>query len=264
MILLWLAAGIIELFFPSFMQIIAPGARTTSVRGVTSLAMEPSFYGYTCLFFMILAARFKTGRVTYCALCVFQIVFLAQSAVGVLYLFVLGGSYIFFTASVRKKIAFIIIFIASLAVILSVIDKLEILGRSRMVNLFMTTFNNANSNVAESIEQISERDGSIASRIHAITFGIGGFLKDIGLPHGFIYRGRIMSGYGAILYEFGTIGLCVIIMITRRFLKAFSVQAAIAVSIVMLSAVQLTSPTFIFLVAVAEYESYTARRKLFA
>lgn len=254
MILLWLAAGISEIFFPGLMQILTPGARTTASRGVTGLSMEPSFYGYTCFFFMIMAMKFRTGRVKYCALCVFQIIFLAKSAVGVLYLFVLSGVYIFFTGSIRRRITLIILSVLMLVAVVIAVNNIASLRQSRLVSLIIRIFENPN--ILQNAAKISETDASVAQRVHAITFGTGDFFTDMGLPHGFMYEERIMSGYGAVLYELGIFGLAVIVMITKRLSRSFGFPAAMAVSVVMFSAVQLASPTFIFLVAIAEYEAY--------
>lgn len=211
---------------------------------------------------MIMAMKFRTGRVKYCALCVFQIVFLAKSAVGALYLIVLSGVYIFFTGSIRRRIMLIGLLVLTLIAGIIAVNHIEALKQSRMVSLIIKIFENPN--ILSNMAKISETDGSVASRIHAITFGTGDFFMDMGLPHGFMYTGRIMSGYGAVLYELGIFGLAVIIMITRRLHRSFGFPAAAAVSVVMFSAVQLASPTFIFLVAMAEYDVYTAKRKILA
>lgn len=263
MILVWLYFGIAEIFYPNIAQIVLPGARGIFGlgRGVTGLAMEPSFYGYMCFFFFILATKFKTERVKYCVLSVFQNVFLAQSASGSLYFLILAGSYIFLTASIRRKIIYLIVFIITLYVVFSLAERIEMLRSSRMLSLFNSTFNNsASSNVMKNMEEISTKDVSVGARWAAITFGFGSFFSDLGIPHGFIYQGRIMSGYGATLYEMGLIGLALIIMITRRLSKSFGTQASVTVSIVMVAAVQLALPTFAFIVAIAEYERYIAKR----
>ena len=50
----------------------------------------------------------------------------------------------------------------------------------------MSAFNNPDANMLESIETISESDGSIAARIYAITFGISKSTvhKDVTLKNG--------------------------------------------------------------------------------
>ena len=259
MILLWLASGIAELFFPSLMQVFTPGARTSLNRGVTGLSMEPSFYGYMCFFFMIMSTKFQTQRFTYCVLCIFQIVFLARSTVGVLYLFVFAAVYTAFAASPRRKITFAIASVVVFAIVVAIANRSDIVKNSRIWLLFMNVIESPN--IIESVQGIAETDASVSARIVSITFSVGDFFRDMGMPNGFMYSGRLMSGYGAMMYELGIIGLAAVIIITSRLLKAFGIQAAVAILIVMFSAVQLASPTFIFLVSVAEYVSFREKNR---
>ena len=86
-IIAYLLIGITQKYInPLFLSTWVSNLRTNSWRGVTSLASEPSFYGYVCIFLMILAIEFKNGSYLYITCLMIQILVLCaqtgQSASG--------------------------------------------------------------------------------------------------------------------------------------------------------------------------------------
>ena len=109
LILIWLVVGLIQTFWtPYFMKEFVANMRTSGNRGVTSLASEPSFYGYMMIFMGFLASRFKKrrDRIVFEGLCLLQIIFLAKSAVTLIYLVVFIGFYAIVSFFSNQKISF--------------------------------------------------------------------------------------------------------------------------------------------------------------
>lgn len=252
-ILLWTLAGLIEWYYPELMDIVTPGARTTAGRGVTGFAMEPSFYGYMAFFFITMAIDFAEDKIIYIIICLFQIFILAKSSVAILYLVVLAATYIMFNMSfIEKAICFALLFMAVVTV-LDIIRNSDWLMRYRMASLFVRFSNNISG--IWNLESIKRIDQSTFERVYSIVRSVSSFIIDIGIPHGFFYGGRIESGYGTSLYELGFAGLFMLYAITKRFILNLRLFVAISLSVVMFSAVQMTLPTFAFMVAIAEYKN---------
>ena len=103
-------------------------------------------------------------------------------------------------------------------------------------------------------------DVSIKERLLSITLSLRYFFVDFGFPHGFVLfkeynHNRIMSGFGALLYEMGIIGLIYIVYIFKTIKSSFNVSYAFSIIIIMFSAIQLGLPIFGFLTGFALYES---------
>lgn len=267
LILLWLIVGCIELIYPPFSQMILPGSRTTAGRGVVGLAMEPSFYGYTMFFFLILASIFKKNSFAYQLICAFQIVFLAKSSIAIvflaLYLLLWGMEKCqkMYRLSLQKFVKLslgIIMTICSITILCQVLVKT--MPDSRMVVLAKKMIFNMES--LSNLDELYQLDASVAERVDSIAFALTGFAKNIGLPNGFIYADgrRIMSGYGTPLYELGIVGVVLIVALIVICMKGFFPHwsKAIAITATMFAAIQLSSPTFSFLISVALYK---CRRK---
>ena len=87
-ILLWGLVACIQFFYDkSFLNwFISGGARTSESRGVAGVFSEPSFYGFACVMAIILVNDFKEQKNVWRIIAVFQLIFLAQSSVGIVYL----------------------------------------------------------------------------------------------------------------------------------------------------------------------------------
>lgn len=100
-------------------------------------------------------------------------------------------------------------------------------------------------------------DESVEQRMNHISLSVGYFISDCTLPHGFTkfitYSKRIMSGYGAFLYEMGIIGAVYILYYFRLIWRSFNFSTGIAITIVMFSAIQVGNPMFALLIGYCLY-----------
>lgn len=241
---IWFFVATVQLFVDrSFLSFIVSNFRTTSNRGVCSLTSEPSFYGYMCFFALIISRKFKKDRNFYSVLLMVQIVFFAQSAVTLVYLMVLVGfvglKYILSRGIVKSTL---IITAALIAVPIVWMIVSEHMASSRIVVIISSFLEDPSS---------LQKDESIMARFGDIMLSLESFLKDFGLPHGFSKfitpEGRIMSGYGTLLHELGVVGLAYIFLIYKKIKSSFNMSYAMAITIVMFSAIQIGIPIFAFL-----------------
>ena len=124
--------GVIQISFnQKFMSSLVNRMTTTENRGITSLSVEPTFYGLICLFLLIIF--FTTdirNKNIYIALLVIQIIFLAQSTMTILLIFLYAFYYLLFKINLRVLLAFImssvllIIFIFNTEIIAGTEDSL--------------------------------------------------------------------------------------------------------------------------------------------
>lgn len=256
--LIWIFIGLVQLFFiRDFMNFLISDSRTTTTRGVTSLAVEPSYFGIILIFFMLieLLTTYNKKWMLLYSIC---IIILTQSAMAVLYLMVFAGIYY---SIYNKRIFFVtIIFIILLFVILLNIDS-----TSRLINLLQKI-------VTVGPIKLIQLDGSINDRIGHIYFSFKGFFINYFLPHGFsswakylavevpkqtffwnITPYRIMSSYGSALFTLGFIGLLlpfiynrVIYKITNKRKKIF---LFLFLNIFYLTAIPISFPLFSFFLA---------------
>lgn len=254
----YLVVGLIQrLLFREFAYDVVANARTTSNRGVISLCSEPSFYGYMCIFFMILALDFKKDKLFYIINLLFQIIFIAKSAVTMLYLLIFVG--VFFICSLNKF---------SLKKVLLIIG---IIVAIVAISYYFLTSKNSNQRIAYFIKTIITQK-NVSSIIHAlgndtsvyirftdIWICIKGFVIRYGLPYGFNTK-KISSGYGSLIYTMGWIGVAIIYKIANICYGAFPSSKLkrtlpFFLAIIMFSAIQLSNPAFAFLVGYFAYKN---------
>lgn len=266
-ILLWLVAGLLELIFPASAKIIMPGSRTSSGRGVVGLAMEPSFYGYMCFFFMLLSTKFKTRKRLYMILCIVQILLLAKSAVSIIYLAIYAISCtlkVLFSWWKHSKSELKRALMSGVLgiIVLSLAGKnfIEKFSNTRMINVFGKLFNSIGS--VNGMSELYKIDYSVAERLDSIVSSFRIFMNSNGIPLGFGYQGigmsggnRFLSAYGAVICELGWLGVILIVLLFVILVSGYGLNVAISISVTMFSAVQLSSPTFAFIVAAAMYYS---------
>lgn len=244
---IWFLVAFIQMFVDrSFLSFIVSNFRTSSNRGVCSLTSEPSFYGYMCFFALIISRKFKKDRNFYSVLLMVQIVFFAQSAVSLVYLAVLIGFVgLRYVVKMGGAKSILIIAGAVIAVPIGWVLMQKFMDGSRIVNLITILLENPSALL---------RDQSIMDRFGDIIMSIESFLKDFGLPHGFATflreEGRIMSGYGTLLHELGIVGLVYIFLFYKKIKLSFNVSYAMAITVVMFSAIQLGLPLFAFVLSI--------------
>lgn len=237
-IIVYMLVGLIQLLYDnSFLSFLMYRMSTTSSRGVCSLTTEPTYYGIVCLFFImiVLALNIERKR-AYVMLLVFQIIFLAQSSMVILFLLILAIYYIIFNINFKVIFSFLVIMIIS-TFLLSHIDIENY--HSRFLHLLYEAINHPSS--------IIIRDASINDRVSSIYFSLKGFFSNNMLPNGFgnyisylntelpqqttfwwvSLSNRIMSYYGSILFEMGVIGSLIPIVYSYILLHAYRYQLRI-------------------------------------
>ena len=262
-IIIWVLVGFIQLLFDkSFASQILPRASSAGARGVVGLAPEPSYYGITMIFFILLLAHSNTkNKFVYVLICVATIFFLAQSAMNILFLFL--GLLIYLVINLKLKyILFLTVTILSAPLLIELINF-----DSRAINLARVLLENPS--------MLLYTDASINDRFFHIFLSVKGAFDNYLLPGGFStwndyafdmsrqmsdliiiewfsINGRIMSGYGSSLYELGVFGLLLPAIITRQLwvlykerMRVFLVFAA-SINLLMMNAIPIGFPLFCF------------------
>lgn len=238
----WLAGAILQIGLgQELFVLLLPSVRTSESRGVTSFAPEPTHYGLQCVFLLLLVLMEFDGkeRMRLSAILVAQILFLAQSTLAALVLVGMLGLYLLTHINSPKRVLLLVLVTASAAglVVLGVRASGIEIHRSRILFLAVALLKHP--------EYLFLVDQSGNARLAAILFSFYGFLADWTAPHGFSAYAefvdetvarfsdvithadradRIMSGYGAALFELGLIGLLIPIVITIVFWRAFRSQ----------------------------------------
>ena len=102
-------------------------------------------------------------------------------------------------------------------------------------------------------------DPSMNQRMDDIKSALSAFAENIGMPHGYSQY-RIMSGYGAALYETGIAAILIIVLFAVLFAEgkhAFTIAASMTV--IMFSAVQLACPILSFYLGYMLYKKHAKR-----
>ncbi len=247
----YLVVGLVQFFLDSgFMYSWVSNTRTTANRGVISLASEPSFYGYMCIYFLLFAIHFKRNRILYVLNLLFQIFVLAQSSVNILYLMilaVLAALYCLFKLNVKKIIA--IIFGVGSAGVLGYYALTTFAKESRMAYLFNMLL--SRKGISDILARLNS-DGSIKIRFNDIMFCLEGFVDNFGVPHGFS-AGKMSSGYGSLIYTMGWFGVLLIIYIyiLMRQFHVSGIRSVIPlwITIILFSSIQLSNPIVVMYTA---------------
>lgn len=243
--------------------------RTSTVRGVVGVASEPTFFAINLLFYSLIASLYNhkySKKIIIFSLLL--IIFASQSTMVILYLLIFIFLHVTFESNL--KIKFITTFLLSVLIIITL--NLDINIEYRSLNIINKIINEP-SNLFNDI--------SIHQRAVDIIFSLYGFITNIGFPHlwgrwgielhemvlnfpwanqPWISLGnRIMSGYGAALYELGIIGalyIYVLINLHKKLYKnnnpRFYVRT-IFIILLMLSSVQLSNPLYSIYIGVLLY-----------
>ena len=258
-VLIWFCFGFIQLFIrPEFGSFFVSGFRTTLERGVVSLAPEPSYYGIICITFLIFnVVIFKSSIVW--ILCLIQIFVFSQSFMVIAYLLLLVYFLMIANSDSYTKILIIILPFIAFFTVSAIFSQIEFNSHSRSLKLF--------SMVIENPLQVFKLDASANDRLAHIYYSLKGFFDNSFFPNGFnkwteyithevkssnffwwISSGRIMSTYGAALFELGAIGVVVpytlnkIILKKRNELKNSAIFLFLFINIFLLGAIPLAYP----------------------
>ena len=255
----YLCVGMVQRFVNStFLYSFVSNARTSANRGVVSLASEPSFYCYMCIFFLILVMEFKTQRQFYIFNVLFQCIILAKSSVSMVYLFIFVGLYFIFNIK-RINMKQVIFIILGISVVFALIYVLFKYNKGQRIVMIINNILGS-SNITDMIGKLMD-DTSISIRVNDILYGVTGFLSWFGLPHGF-HTKIISSGYGSLIYTSGWLGIWLIGYIFYITYRAFRYNSfkwvySIGLLIIMFSAIQISNPVFCFLIGYFAYKIQT-------
>lgn len=296
-IYIWLFFGVVQLLFnKNFGKWLVPRMSTSVGRGVTSLAVEPSYYATICIFALILNELFyRNAKYNYKVYClvmyilIFQII-ISFSGSGFLFLLVFFFSkcisLIFFERGIKKyRMLFSSIIVLSLIILLFL--YLPALQHTRAGILL--------KNVLKDPLTLLFTDQSVADRISHIllsfyslfySYGIGLGLGTWGdysnllttsaggrieeIANMWLSTGsRIMSGWGSTIYEIGIFGVLFIIVFlwimfagSRRNKEMKSVYfiSMLTMGFVMLMAVPIAFPLFGYTLGAFLYYAYRCQK----
>ena len=248
----WMIVGLIQFFGNKyFMNNIIPLMRTSDDRGVTSLGSEPSFYGYMCFFFFLIAKDFERHSKFFMFLMVLQTVILAQSSVSIIYFacyFLIWG----FSRMARMNKA---VFVLIIAIVLG------------FVVAYYAVKNGDSSRriiyISQSILKGFKTHGEFGSAISSASIrwnAIAKSLSNHGIP-GFMGKDAYvaLSGFGGAFYELGVFVIFLFLMVWRNIWVAYSKDEAwviiLSLTITMFSAVQLSLPMLAFYLGYCQLRS---------
>jgi hypothetical protein len=281
-VLIWFTTGLLQVVVSrDLFTGLLSNARTTVSRGVVGLAPEPTAYGIHCLLLLILVSERTAGRTRRWLMgaLLIQILIFARSSMTLLFLLIWGA--LLLATHLGKRRALIggacVLGVGIVAVIglMRFADRIQGIRILELIHLAVS---------APAL--ILVRDQSISDRVAAITFSLIGAFQGGLLPHGFVswaayvdrigphlvryiphYTAgdRIMSGYGAALYELGFVGLIIPYVVThtarlryRADLKRF-ITIAILLNLLFLTALPLAYPPIGFLIGYFCYYAACSR-----
>lgn len=280
---LWIGFGFLQLFFPKIINFIVNSRNFDEIRGVSSLAPEPTFFAIYLFFSSWLLIEVKnlviSNNIKILLFINFlTVTFLAKSSMVFLFYIIVISSFIilylfyfFIDLKFSKKsmLSFIIYFIM-LFIALKVFENL--LQGSRLIFLIDKVVN-----FPLSILEIIKTDASINSRFESIYFSIIGSFKNYLLPGGIdtfiemrskildstensIFYNRydsnkIMSWIGSILYEMGIFGIMIIIFFFKAIYRNFrgSLFYFATLFLILLSAIPVAFPLIPMLFSLLVY-----------
>lgn len=258
-VFIWLIVGLIQQFiYRYFGAWFIVDIRTTDNRGVTGLAVEPSYYALFCIFFLMLnefyycrGQQSRRARNAMAVLLLVQI-FFAKSGLGFLALIIWGICEIITRPSFQKRVASTVWFLVIGIGCFFVLAHTRIFGGTRIAGLL----NYADSGDLNALAT----DGSIAARLahmivsitslsHNYGFGfglgtwseyaasladsLGSFLYSFLNLNSFPPGDRLMSGWGTGIYELGWYGL----MLPVSFLLMLRVNKSSTLALTQMSSI---------------------------
>jgi hypothetical protein len=223
MLYLWAAAGMIQwLIDPRIFEFLV-NTRTSTDRGVTGLAPEPSFYGLTIIqmWLTLLLLRPDIARKWHVVLlCVFQVLILAKSMLAILVVLLLAALF-----AVRSIWWLAAILVGLFAALVGVTEGMD--GQSRPAVLLTILLENPS--------QVLYLDASISERFFHLYLSFERALSSGLLPHGISAFGevieqgqkehaafwwgepqnKILSGAGSAVFELGWFALIYVFVFWR-------------------------------------------------
>lgn len=291
----WLAFGLAQAAISkTFGSFLLPRISTSPTRGVTSLAVEPSYYSVVCIALLVLAdVLHADGRLSrnqhrlILATTIVQIL-LARAGLSVLLMFI----YLLAKLASQAKVGQLVKGAAGLAVAswlfvraFQDIDALRETRVGRQLDIALTDpwlLLDSDGSVADRLGHVlishlsvlhhplglgpgtwSQHARDLAAQIGGLTFE----LSEVNLS---VRTNRIMSGWGAGFFELGVggfllLGAFVVLMVrgwarSTGYAKQVHVSSAVTLYVVMLMAVPLAFPLFGYLLGVFAYLQHSRDR----
>lgn len=273
----WLFFGSIQFISKKLglSTIIALG-RTSEARGVTSLALEPSFYGIIVLFIAMLIFVLDEFKFRDLLILIISLL-LAKSITSIfIAIFFLSPVVFYMLYKYHRRYQMLILSCFGLVTILALYFLMDLtslmlympeLFGARITLLF-------NKIMSDNSLLPVLMDGSGSARISNIYLSFKGSIDNLFLPRGFsgwetyflseietlrhifwnanlMQTGRIMSGYGSLVFETGIFGiflLCgIYIIMFLRFSMKYIVCIVPCMTLIMINATPFALPTFALL-----------------
>lgn len=219
--IIWLSVAVLQLRYGKTIFDFLVSARTNETRGVTSLAVEPTYFGLFLLFISwvyLIAGNYKLPFRIWLLVILNSVfmVFFSRSSMAVLFLVVGICFFIIGSFSVRSSVGLLLALAISL---LSVHYAVQLMPGTRLFSLYKKVF-------SMRVIELAYIDESINGRLADVILPIHGFIINYGLPGGFhsydlmrselirgVYGGyfniamnnnnKISSFLGAFIYELG-------------------------------------------------------------
>ena len=255
----WFLVGFIQAYIKrDFMFGVIAGARTSLSRGVPAFNSEPSFYAFMLMFAFLIVLDFKKNRLLYIVNICVQLILFAQSSIGigylVIYLGLLAVKYLnYLKIKYPKGLLKVVGLLFVVFFIISIIPNL--FPDSRLGNIL-------NQALVEPMS-LYYRDYSVNSRVNHIINPILASINNALIPFGYsnsvimVGYNRIMSGFGATIFELGFLGIVLIGSIIKSIYDAkfhFNhIVNSFFILIIMFSAIQLASPLLAFYIGYCQY-----------
>lgn len=269
-IYIMLGIAVIQKFINrDFFSFFIVSQRTSAQRGVTSVFSEPTHYGMICLFLaiiLILVDHPLKRRLV--ILLIIQIVGFAMSTQAMLFSLIWLVVYLTLNKMNLARVAIVAVLGLIGLYAYSFFIVYFNLEDVRFVKIFDILY-------SEGFLVLLMADTSVADRLAHIIYSFKGAFDNFLFPNGFVvwfdyleemnekYLGvlphagmsKIMSSFGAILFELGAFGIPLIILFYKNLLllslrvRKNPVEIIVVFSFIFLTAVQLTLPLYAFLLS---------------
>ncbi|MFW3361835.1 hypothetical protein ACN2A0_04130 [Aerococcus viridans] len=288
----WLIVGIIQtVFSKQFGSVVLPSLRTSVTRGVTSLAVEPSYYAIVMIFILLLneifysKGMFSSKQYKNVLLLGSLQVLLSFSGMGIMFF----ATFVVFktisiatTKGITSKIRSLVIFLLVTFATITAFTYIPTLAQSRGGVLLWQVIKDpwglimSDQSVAQRLSHILISGFSIFQNF-GIGHGVGQFeikaMETMGrLPkpvynmlvmQGITPSGRIMSGWGSSIFEMGIMGLLPLVLFIYVMKKAIKkadksvyVTCFGVIFVLMWMAVPYSFPLFAYLMGITLYDVY--------
>lgn len=267
--IIWYLVALVEFINPDIKELLVL-TRTTLDRGKTSLAPEPTYFAIYLFFssWLILVLdgySYKKSLMIH-VLNVIFIIFIAKSTMGVLFLVLALGSFVFGAVLTHGFISTKVLPIYSLIIAMGVLLVVLLAGdqqNDRLQRVIADIFTNF------SIKDIFFLDASMNERLESLVFSLHGAMLNAFIPVGFdnvqrhreylldYYQGyfwaaeisdKIMSWSGEWIYSLGIFGLLFLVILFRATFNKLRSQVNIAflhvglLAAILFSAIPISTP----------------------